>query len=201
MDKALQAVLDFVEGRLAAKDFEQVLYTDADLERLLKDGSLRWHDTYIRSDPYLYLIGLDFDDSGGVLDAQGALELFLQRRGVPCRPDRAAADLHGLLLDAQPEWLDAGTAYLMKHVLPHADGRSGAALRKWLRGRLKELFRYHKKKPRWLQSPAWPISASGPMYFLGQIKLAGCEYFHDEAAAYLFLDPVARETRTVIQVA
>lgn len=201
MDKALQSILDFVEGRLSAKDFEQVLYSDADLERLLKDESLRWHDTYIKSDPFDFLIGLDFDDPGGVLNAQGALELFLQRRGVPCQPDRAAADLHDLLLDAQPEWLDVDTAYLMKHVLPHAGGRSGAALRKWLRGRLEELFRYHKKPPRWLQSPTWPITASGPMYFLGQLKLGDCEHFHDEAVAYLFFDPVTRETRTVIQVA
>jgi hypothetical protein len=39
------------------------------------------------------------------------------------------------------------------------------------------------------------------MYFLGQINLDDCEYFHDEAAAYLFFDPTTGETRTVIQVA
>src|SRR5262249_6189697 len=32
--------------------------------------------------------------------------------------------------------------------------------------RLRELFRFHKKAPKWIQNPAWPINENGPMYFL-----------------------------------
>jgi hypothetical protein len=200
MDKAFQIILDFVEGRLPAKEFEQVVYNDPSLERTLKDDSLRWHGTYIKSDPYDYLIGLDYDDPGGRLNAQGAMEMFLQRKGVLFQSDRAASDLHSLLMAAQPKWLDVDTAYLAKRVLPDAGSRTGRELRDWLRVRLEQLFRYHRKPPKWIQSPAWPITENGPMYFFGQINLDNCEHFHDEAAAYLFFDPKTRETRTVIQV-
>lgn len=200
MDKALQTILDFVEGRLSAKAFEQLVYSDEGLERLLKDKALKWHDTYIKTDPYTYVAALDYDDPDGVLDAQGTMELFLKRRGVPFRRDRTASDFYNLLLSAQPKWLSVDSAYLQKHVLPDAGGRSGRELKEWLKGRLKELFRYYRNPPRWIQSPAWPITGSRPMYFLGQIKLHDCEYFHDEAAAYLFFDPATGETRTVIQV-
>jgi len=113
------------------------------------------------------------------------MELFFQRRGVPVQPHCAASDHFCLLLAAQPRWLSVDTGYLQKYVLPEAGGRSGKALREWLRTRMEQLFRYYKKPPKWVQSSAWPISDNGPMYFLGQIKLDDCEHFHDEAAAYV----------------
>jgi hypothetical protein len=200
MEQPTQTILDFVEGRLSAKQFEQIVYTDHDLESLLKDESLKWHDTYVKSNPYDFLIGLDYDDAGDILNAQGTLELFLQRRGVPFQRHNAAYDFYGLLLDAQPNWLAVDTAYLQKHILPDGGDRSGQELREWLRARLEQLFRYYKEPPQWIQSPAWPITKSGPVYFLGQVKLDDCECFHDEAAAYVFFDPATGETKTVIQV-
>jgi hypothetical protein len=38
------------------------------------------------------------------------------------------------------------------------------------------------------------------MCFLGQIDLPDCDLFHDEAAAYVFLDPAAGATQTIIQM-
>jgi hypothetical protein len=134
------------------------------------------------------------------LDAQGAMELFLQQKGIPFQRHSGAAELHDLLLSAQPSWLAVDTTYLQKHVLPDANGRSGHDLKAWLGSRLKQLFRYHRKPPKWIQSPAWPITENGPMYFPGQLTLDDCECFHDQAAAYVFLDPKTGETRTVIQV-
>ena len=76
----------------------------------------------------------------------------------------------------------------------------GDKLQEWLTSRLRELFQYHKKPPRWVQNPAWPINDNGPMYFLGQMKIEGCEVFHDDGAAYVFLDLKSGETKTIIQV-
>jgi hypothetical protein len=200
MDKAIRTIVDLVEGRLTAKEFQQAVYNDASLERTLNDESLRWHDTYIKTSPYYFLFDLDYDDPAGRLDAQGAMELFLQRKGIPFQSDRRVAELYDILLAAQPKWLTLDTAYLQRHVLPDAGDRTGQALTDWLKDRLLQMFRFHEHPPKWIQSPAWPISGHGPMYFLGQIKLANCEYFHDEAAAYLFFDPATGETKTVIQV-
>jgi len=200
VDEALQAALDFVEGRITGKEFGQAVYSDPAIEALFKDASLHWHDTYIKSNPYDYLIGLDYDSPAGVLNAQGAVELFLKQRNISFKRTAVFSEFYDLLLSAQPKWLDVDTAYLKDHILPDAGDRKGKALKKWLKARLKALYRFNKKPPKWIQSPAWPIGENGPLYFLGQIKIEGCELFHDEAAAYVFLDPVSGATKTVIQV-
>jgi hypothetical protein len=200
MDKAIKTALDFVEGRLSGKEFEQILYSDQDLEHLLQDESLKWHNTYIKSNPYYFLIQLNYDDPGGLLNAQGAVALFLKTRGVSFQADRSISDLHWLLLSVQPKWVGVDAGYLAKHLLPKAEGRTDRELKDWLKAKVKELFRYHRKPPKWIQSPNWPITENGPLYFLGQIKLESCELFHDDGAAFLFLDPKTGETRTVIQL-
>jgi hypothetical protein len=200
MDEAQKTIIDFVEGRMSSGDFEQRVHNDTALETLLKDPTLKWHDTYIKSNPYDFVIAIDFNDPGGILDAQGAMELFLQRKGVTCQPTKVYSDFHGLLLDAQPKWLDVDSRYLKNQIFPQAGDLKGKKLREWLKTRLIELFRYHKKPPKWIQSPAWPINENGPMYFLGQIKIENCELFHDDGAAYIFLDVKSGETKTIIQL-
>lgn len=197
---ALQSILDFVEGRMSVLDFEQTLYNDSALECLLKDESLKWQNTYVKTDPYEFLINLNYSDPGDIFTAQGALEMFLQRKEIPYNRTTVYSDFYDLLMDVQPKWLLADPAYVKTHVLPEAGNRNGAELKEWLKTRIRELFRYHKRPPKWIQNPAWPINENGPMYFLGQIKIENCELFHDEAAAYLFLDLKTRATKSVIQV-
>jgi len=199
VEAALQIALDFVEGRITPQEFEQKLYTDPQFEALLKDDSLTWSDTFIKSNPFDYLAWLRYDSLDGILDAQGAVELFLLRKQIPFQRTSVHADFYVLLLEAQPKWLRVDMSFLQKRVLPEAGNLKPKALREWLSNKLFELFRYYKKPPKWLQSPAWPITENGPMYFLGQIKLKDCELFHNEAAAYLFIEPATGETRTVIQ--
>ena len=79
-----------------------------------------------------------------------------------------------------------------------AGERQGAELKKWLSSELLRCFRYSDKPPRWIQNPNWPIGKNGPFVFLGQIKVVN--YFHDEAAIYVFHDPTTGEFYNVSQV-
>lgn len=196
----MQTLLDFVEGRMNAKEFEQQVYHNPDVERVLSDETLTWGHTYIKTNPYYYLIELNYDDPGQIYDAQGAVEAFLKRKEIPFRHDKSFSETFNLLLDAHPKWLSVDTRYLTEHVLPEAGERIGDDLKQWLKSRLKELFRCYKNPPTWIQSPAWPIGKNGPFYFLGQIKLEDCPLFHDDGAAYLFIDPTSGETKTIIQL-
>lgn len=201
MDNTLQIIVDFVEGRMNGKEFEQQVYNNPAIEALLADESLTWGNTYVKTNPYYFIIALNYDDPGDLLNAQGAMELFLQRKNVPFKQTSTYSDDYGLLLDAQPRWLHVDSRYIKERILPDAGDRVGEDLKQWLSARLRELFRYYKKPPAWIQSPAWPIGASGqPLFFLGQIKLRDCELFHDEAAVYVFLDTTSGQTETVIQV-
>lgn len=166
----------------------------------MKDESLNWQGTYIGSNPYDFLIWQDFDSPGGVLDAQGAVEFFLQKRNIACKSSSTYMDFYKLLRDCQPKWLDVDTKYLKDHVICDANDRTGNDLKIWLKARLAELFRFNEKPPDWIQNPEWPITENGPMFFLGQVDLPNCELFHDVAAVYVFIDRVSGTAKNVIQV-
>jgi hypothetical protein len=198
MDEPIANIVAFVEGRLKPADFEKLLYQDPAIERALNDDPTLKPDTYVGASTFLFVVQQDFESPDGVLNVQGALSQFLERRQVPFQATKAYSELHGILLKAQPRWLDVPPDWLKDHVLVDAEGRQGKELRDWLRTRLLELFRYRDKPPRWIQGPRWPIGDNGPLVFLGQMKIP--DYFHDEAAAYVFHDPTSGRCETVIQV-
>jgi hypothetical protein len=196
MANGMQAIVDFVEGRLDARSFEKRLYEDPEIEQVLNNDPNLDPGTYVGTSVYLFAIEQDFGAPGGVLSVHGALVDYLRRNHVTCRPSEGYANHYDLILSAQPRWLQADPGYIEKHVLPEARGRTGRELRDWLREELLKRFRYVKKRPRWLQSPRWPINENGPLVFLGQIRVQ--DYFHDEAAAYVFHDPKSGACQTII---
>lgn len=196
MSSATSSVVGFVAGQLDTAAFEQLLYHDAATEQLL---SLQPAPRYAHTGHtlYHYLIALDLRNPADALNAQGALLEFLHAAGIPVTVSDKPAELHALLLAAQPKWLDVDPGYvaaLLENAPPHAG--KGERTR-WLRATLLELFRYAKKPPRWLQAPAWPIGPQGPLVFLGQLAVDG--YFHDQAAVYVFHDAHTNECRSILQ--
>jgi hypothetical protein len=198
MDETIASIVAFVEGRTESADFEKRLYNDPAIESALNDDPTLKPGTYIGKSTYLFVVEQEFESPGGVLNVHGALSQFLERRQIPFRPTKVYAELFDIILKAQPRWLDVRADWLKKNVLSAAEGRKGNELRDWLRSRLLDLFKYREKPPKWIQSPNWPIGENGPLVFLGQLKIPN--YFHDEAAAYVFHDPTTGCCETVIQV-
>lgn len=196
MSSATSSVVGFVAGQLDTAAFEQLLYHDAATEQLLsRQPAPRYAHT--GHTLYHYLIALDLRNPADALNAQGALLEFLHAAGIPVTVSDKPAELHALLLAAQPKWLDVDPGYvaaLLENAPPHAG--KGERTR-WLRATLLELFRYAKKPPRWLQAPAWPIGPQGPLVFLGQLAVDG--YLHDHAAVYVFHDAHTNECRSILQ--
>jgi len=198
MDDAITKIVDFVEGRIEAKEFEQIVYSDPGIEKALGDDPTLEPGWYVGIGTFYFIIQQDFSTPGGILNVQGALEQFLERKKVLFKPSKVHSKFYDLLLSAQPRWLRVPDEWLKKHVLIDAQDRQKKELRDWIRKRLLELFRYRVKPPRWIQSPNWPINDNVPLVFLGQMNISG--YFHDEATAYLFHDPKSGICETVIQV-
>jgi hypothetical protein len=195
----LATIVDFVEGRLAVTEFEDLLYKDPALEALLCDDPKLPTKSYVGSSVHLYLLQLDYSDPGSVLNAHGAHRDWLDRRGVTYAASRDADGLYDIILSAQPKWLRVDASYVQEQFLSRAGQRSGRELRDWLRAELVKAFRYVAKPPKWIQSPAWPVGPNGPLVFLGQVEVD--EYFHDVAAVYVFHDRATGECTTVMQVA
>jgi hypothetical protein len=196
--ETLQPIVAFVEGRLAPRELEQVLYHDAALQQQLQAECVPAELSDLGEDVYAFLIQRDFADPGDLLDMHEMLARWLELRGAACKPTEVFHERYGLLLRVQPDWLDVDLNWLEQYVVPQAGGLAGAELEAWLRNRLLELFRCIGEPPEWIQDADWPINENGPLVFLGQLSVLN--YFQDEAAAYVFHDPTTGACETIIQV-
>jgi hypothetical protein len=194
--EAIESICAFVSGDVLSPEFEQRLYRDPEIESLLSEEPA---PSYCHTGTTLfhYLIGLDYSHPGDVLDAHDVLAKLLKHRGIAVSPSAEPAAEHDLIVSAQPRWLDADMSYLST-VLASAPSLSPKERKEWLRKRILELFRYRDKPPRWLQAPSWPIGPSGPLIFLGQLAIDN--YFHDNAAVYIFHDPSTGECKSIVQI-
>jgi hypothetical protein len=193
-----QQIVAFVEGRLKPRELEQMLYHDSEMQQLLQAERVPSEEGEPGEDMYTFLIQRDFADPGDLLDVQELLSSWLQRRGAACKPTDAYRERYDMLLRAQPDWLDVDLNWLEQYVIPEAGGLTGPELEEWLRARLLAMFRCVGEPPEWIQDPDWPINENGPLVFLGQLSVF--DYFHDEAAAYVFHDPTTGACETIIQV-
>ena len=66
----------------------------------------------------------------------------------------------------------------------------------WGKARIKELFKYDKTYPRWIQYPEWPIVNGKPLVFSHQ-KKAGKG---DERVYYYFYDPDTKKETAITQM-
>lgn len=197
MSDPLNTVLAFVEGRITPADFYGRLCCDSALEALLIAPGTP-PPAYVGAGTFFhYLLELDFDDPGDVLNGVGICAFLLDARGISYVASLAASSLVDALARAQPKWLDVDSGYLATQLLPHADGRTGRVLVEWLREQLLQRFRFVSKPPKWIQSPAWPIVAGVPLVFLGQLSVR--DYFHDQGAVFVFHDPATGTCVTVVQ--
>ena len=198
MDDVLATIRAFVAGEISPGEFRDRLYTDGQFETFLGNDPHLRASNYVGGSAYHFLLEQDLDDPAGVLNAQGALADFMDRNGITYTRTAEYHDLHLLLLETQPDWLDVDAKYVHDHILPAADERTGKELRRWLRAEFESRFRYVAAPPEWLQSTRWPIGESGPLVFLGQLPVR--DYFHDTAAVYVFHDPHTGQCQTILQV-
>ena len=201
MTKAIKILTDFTEGSLSDKDFEQQLYTNSALEKLLSDSAINWHGTYLHNtNPYLYLSEQNYKSYAGRLNAYGAVKLFLTKIGLEVTPSTKYEDEYNLLLNASPTYVDAEPSFVEKYILPVDKTLSAAHQKQFIKRRYAELFKYQTRPPKWIQNPDWPIKAEKPLFFLGQLEVKNCAFFHDDGAIYLFLDTETGSIETVQQV-
>lgn len=71
-------------------------------------------------------------------------------------------------------------------------------LSSWLSNQITEHFYALASRPRWIQSPNWPVKDGIPMVFVGQIDISvkgtgtAMKIFHDDTSFYVFVDRQGR---------
>lgn len=200
MTEAIQILKDFVEGIVSEQEFQQQLYGNPDLEKVLSDPSINWQGTYLKDTTvFLFLAEQDYKNAEGRLNAQGTVKLFLNKMGINATVSTRIADEYDLLLDTRPKYTDADTGFIEKYILPKDKTLSKSDQKKYIKQRYSQLFKYQTKPPVWIQNPVWPIKKGQPLYFLGQIEIKKGDLFHDGGWVYLFIDHETGTLETVKQ--
>jgi hypothetical protein len=188
-------IQSFVEGTLSSSDFEEKIYSDADLEKLLKaENDL---PAYVGEvDLYTYAISQNFKSFESVFNLQMLLSSVLNKSGISHSIAKKYEKLFNLSLKAQPKWLSFSPEYLSKVV----EGKEHLTLKDlqlWLKDKIITDFRCLKAAPKWLQNPDWPLVDNKPLVFVGQLDISGLS--HDNAQAYLFFDEDSGVFTTITQ--
>lgn len=200
MQDELKILKDFVEGTISSKVFEKHLFENSKFAELLSDKTLNLKDTYLaKTTIFFYLAEQKIQSITGQLNAQGAVELFLRKKGIKFNSYSKYSDDYGLILDSQPKYVDADLDFIEKHILPSEMTKSKAELKKEIKENFLRFFKYQTKPPKWIQNPHWIIKNEKPLFFLGQVAIKNCSIFHDDGAVYLFVNQETGEIETMKQ--
>ena len=200
MTDEFKILVDFAEGKLSSKDFEQEIYTNRKLEALLSDETVNWSGTYLQdSNPFLFLAEQNYGSADGRLNAQGAIQLFLEKMDIEANSTKQYSEDYDLLLATSPKYLEISTDFFEKYILPTDLSLSKSDKKQMIKKNIAQLFKYQTKPPKWIQNPNWPIKNDRPMYFLGRVDIIKDETFHDDGSVYLFADTETGSIETVKQ--
>lgn len=201
MENEIKILKDFIEGIICSEDFERQFFENSNFEELLSDKTISLQGTYMAgSTIYLYVVEQKMKSIAGRLNVQGAIQLFFTKKGISFKSYSKYSDDYGLILDSQPKYIDADLDFIERYILPSEMKKSNAELKKEVKERFLELFRYQIKPPKWIQNPNWIIKNNKPLFFLGQFEIKNCDIFHDDGAVYLFVDEETGEIETVKQL-
>ena len=192
----LDVLVSFAEGRLDGPVLDAALATE-EMKALLSVFEAARYPAL--TNHYRRLNSQDRTTLGGLVNSEGIIEDFLQKAEVAFTPAKRYGSLHRLILKAVPDYLDPPREFMTEKVVPTDDELSETKKTKIIKDRLKELFKYLDKPPKWIQSPDWPIRDGKPLIFIGQLSVDAPELFHDRGAAYLFYDPGKGNFETVAQ--
>ncbi len=202
MDMQINLLKKFAEGDLNIHEFEQLLYYENELIKVLSDKNLvDYSKIYIDNynTIYDYLISLNYKNPEDKIEAHFTICKFLKELNVIFKENNMYEETYNLLLDSQPEYLDISLDFFEKNIWKSEYSQlSKNEQKKKIKANIKSLFKFNRKTPKWIQAPDWLIENDIPLYFLGQYEIKNCHLFHDDGYVYLFINE-EKKIKTVTQ--
>ena len=196
-EEAIQIMKDFVEGKMPIEDFKY----QYDNNPLIKANFSKYPNRPLKMDigyEYIpYMDTLDIRKISGATDMHGLFREFFELNNYPCVPTEKYREKYRFLLKIQPDWLDIfDEDFLEGQIVSKAPADLSEAKKiKWCKDKIKDLFRYDLRPPRWVQGAEWPIVNGRPLVFKNQSK----EKKDDERVYFCFYDPDTKQETIVTQ--
>ncbi len=201
----VQPILDYVEGRMSATEFQRLFKTDRQLQlTLLTKLDVKWG--FLRNYCYNlydflnkeYFFRKDNWNSVRMRSVlQDVLSAFLDNFKISYTKYPKYAEDYSFLLDIQPSWIGVVTDDKLLEDVMHSIPKNLSKTKRIEMGKakIKELFKYDKTYPRWIQGAEWPIVNGKPLVFSHRERVKGDDYHY----LYHFYDPDTKEETIVEQ--
>ncbi len=181
----LDEIVAFVEGRISLPVFMRTLEQDQALQAILeKDIILRPYTD--NGTLLLYILQQGPCALTAQINVRDVLSQFLLAKGRPHTADKGEAKLHDLILSQKLDWLDLPAPFVRRLASMATGLPDQKATANMIKTEIKAFFRYLRKPPKWLQSPAWIVVDERPLVFVGQMDIGPLK--HDVAQVYVFFD-------------
>ena len=197
--QALEFMNDFVEGRMTTEQFWERYKSNESIRNLLVNDVTRDH---IESESMYYFAPerlievLDISRLEHKNELYQIVRRYFWRRNESLNFSNSDAEKYECLLKMLPTWLDVRDEDFLLAIYDSTPSDTSKTEKlKHCKNKVKELFKYDIKPPRWIQSPEWPIVNGKPLVFKGQSK----EREYDERVYFYFYDSDTSEETVVTQ--
>ncbi len=205
-EEYIQVMKEYVEGKININEIKKLIEHNETFIELLKTRFDFERIAYKRYDYniYNYLIKeCPIENNWDTVEIRAAVYIefirYLKWFNIPYDASYTKYDDdYDYMLDIQPSWLDINDTYGIFDKIIEEVPKDISKTKKIAYGKakLKELFKYDKTYPRWIQAPEWPIINGKPLVFSHQSK----EKKDDERVYYYFYDPDTKEETVVMQM-
>lgn len=193
---AIDIIKNYLNNNITSKTFQQELYSNKEMEIILSEDIYIPPYTNSAGNIFLYLIESDLSSPSGELNCKDLLAKYLVKKNIEFALDNKHEELHSMLIKIQPAWVRVPGEYF-KHLIDKHSGKSGKDLENALKKDIATNFQCINKKPKWLQSPQWPIEDNIPLVFIGQFDIS--EIRHDVSSLYVFYNKKKNNYTTIEQ--
>ena len=212
----LNIFIDFATGKISTEKFWDMYKKDTTLRDALINDKKRQYgvfkfniqtgrftrlniptDSQYEFNPDNILQKVDINNLNHRYELFTIVNRFLVERGINIENRTLNPDIRTYLFFYKmlPSWVDVVDVNFLKKIYDEAPANLSKHDKLiWCKKKVKELFKYETKKPRWIQQPEWPIIDNRPFIF--RYQKTSPEGFEQ----YFFYDPYTGKTRIIEQV-
>jgi hypothetical protein len=180
MNKHIEVIKHFVEGKISVADFVDILHESKEMQEQLTQGfEDRKNYLYLKKYNYnltAYIESQNINTIIGQFRIHVVVSEYLKNSMRDVKPTDYYDSRFVFLLNIQPQFLYSSDnqieEYLEEKVIKTIpEGLSKTKRIQYCKAKIKELFRCEKSYPYWLQNCEWPFNGKGePMVFQYQKK-------------------------------
>ena len=195
-EKIIQELIEFAEGRMDFDTFWNNYKNNQDYKKLFEVKLGERFGCFRNKTVNEHLLIFNPNSYRGKTIIHNDVCRYLEFYGYAFNKYQKYQNDLQFLCDIQPSYVYIEDEEFLNNIINQAPKELSKTKKKlWIKNKIKEMFKYDTKPPRWIQDPEWPIIDGKPLIFKSQTK----EKLDDERVYYTFYNPETKEEQIVCQ--